>query len=489
MVEALRESADLVGEPAPITHAVKFFEKGSRPLEIVTSRQWFFKVMDIRDQLLERGRELHWYPPYMRARYESWVNGLNGDWVVSRQRFFGVPFPLWYPVRSDGAVDYDNPLIPDESRLPIDPSTDVPDGYDPDQRDKPGGFSGDPDVMDTWATSSLTPQIAGAWEDDADLFARVFPMDLRPQAHEIIRTWLFSTVVRSHYEHRSLPWYNAAISGWVLDPDRKKMSKSRGNVVTPIDLLDQYGSDAVRYWAASGRPGVDTAFDEGQMKVGRRLAIKILNASKFVLGFPKANDGDVGAPLDRALLARLATLVDEATAAFDGYDYARALERTESLFWTFCDDYVELVKGRAYGSQDEAGASSARRALRLALSTFLRLFAPILPYVTEEVWSWYDEGSVHRAAWPAGDELVPSAEGADETVLAVAAAVLGEIRKAKTAAKASMRAEVARVVVSDTPARLAALGQAEADVREAGRVAELTRQEADTFSATITLAS
>ena len=487
MVEMLGDSGALIGPPAPITHAVKFFEKGNRPLEIVTSRQWFYRVMDERDALLARGGELRWIPPYMQGRYESWVNGLNGDWVVSRQRYFGVPFPVWYPIGDDGAVDYDRPLVASEDGLPVDPSTDVPDGYEPDQRDKPGGFTGDPDIMDTWATSSLTPQIAGAWQeqDDPELFAKVFPMDLRPQGHDIIRTWLFSTVVRSHYEHGSLPWWNAAISGWILDPDRKKMSKSKGNVVTPMGLLEQHGSDAVRYWAANGRPGVDTAFDEGQMKVGRRLAIKILNASKFVLSFPDAPAEAVSAPIDRALLARLAALVGDATGAFAAYDYARALERTESFFWTFCDDYLELVKGRAYGGQGEEAADSARAALRESLSVLLRLFAPVLPFVTEEVWSWWQEGSVHRAAWPSPPDI---AVDADPLVLDVAAAVLGEVRKAKTAAKASMRADVARVVVRDRPERLAALAAAEGDVKEAGRIAELQTEVSDTLSVEVTLA-
>jgi len=488
VVELLRESGDLIGEPRPVKHAVKFFEKGSKPLEILTSRQWFVRTLDHRERLLERGNELRWHPPYMRGRFESWVNGLNSDWLISRQRFFGVPFPLWYRLGDDGSVIYDQPLLPDESRLPVDPSTDVPDGYTADRRDQPGGFIGEPDVMDTWATSSLTPQIAGRWTDDPDLFSRVFPMDLRPQAHEIIRTWLFSTVVRSELEHDALPWADAAISGWVLDPDRKKMAKSKGNALTPIGLLDQYGSDAVRYWAASGRPGVDTAFDEGQMKVGRRLAIKVLNASRFVLSRLGA-DGEITAPLDQAMLVGLAELVEEATAAFEGYDYARALERTESFFWGFCDDYLELVKGRAYGAQGERGAASANRALTVALSSLLRLFAPFLPFVTEEVWSWWQPGTVHRAAWPVADELRgPAGDGADPGVLEVAAAVLGEVRKAKTVAQVSMRAEVARCLVRDTPVRLAALTAVAADVCDAGRIADLCTEESDSFSVEVELA-
>ena len=496
VVELLRESGDLVGEPQPITHAVKFFEKGNRPLEIVTSRQWFIRTLDHTGDLLARGTELQWHPPYMKARYDTWVQGLNSDWLVSRQRFFGVPLPLWYPVGGDGAVDYEHPLRPAEARLPVDPSTDVPDGYDASQRDEPGGFTGDPDVMDTWATSSLTPQIAGGWEDDPDLFARVFPMDLRPQAHDIIRTWLFSTVVRSHFEHGSVPWRHAAISGFVLDPDRKKMSKSKGNVVTPLPLLQEYGADAVRHWAASGRPGVDTAVDAGQLKVGRRLTIKVLNASRFVLSrldTGPSGTGAVTAALDRAMLGRLANVVDDATAAFDAYDYARALERTEAFFWAFCDDYLELVKGRAYGSRGGEEAASADRALALALSTLLRLFAPFLPYVTDEVWSWgqaglWQEGSIHRAPWPESAALRAAGAGEDPVVLDVAASVLSEIRKAKTAAHVSMRAEVTSLVVRDTAPRLASLSGALADLAEAGRVGDTAVEESHEFSVEVTLA-
>ena len=369
IVELLAEQGELVGAPKPITHPVKFYERGDRPLEIVSSRQWYIRNggrdPELREAFLARGRELQWHPSHMRSRYESWVEGLNSDWLISRQRYFGVPFPLWYPVDADGEVDYDHPIVPEEARLPIDPTSDVPTGATEDQRGKAGGFVADPDVMDTWATSSLTPELAAGWEDDPDLFARVFPMDLRPQAFEIIRTWLFSTIVRAHFEFDSLPWSDAAISGWVLDPDRKKMSKSKGNVVTPMEPIRQFGADAMRYWAASGRPGVDTAVDEGQIKVGRRLAIKILNASKFALGvmgddIPRPDA--ISEPLDRSMLAGLAALVTNATTSFESYDYARALDSTERLFWGFCDDYVELVKGRAYAGSDSARAALASRA-------------------------------------------------------------------------------------------------------------------------------
>ena len=493
IVELLVESGELVGEPKPITHPVKFYERGSRPLEIVTSRQWYFRnggrEPELRDAFLARGRELHWHPGHMRQRYDSWVEGLNTDWLISRQRFFGVPFPVWYRLRPDGEVDYESPLLPTEEQLPIDPSSDAPEGFTAEQRGVPGGFIGDPDVMDTWATSSLTPQIATGWGDDDDLFARTFPMNLRPQGPEIIRTWLFDTVVRAHFEHGSLPWGDTTINGWILDPDRKKMSKSKGNVVTPMPLLEQHGADAVRYWAANGRPGTDTAMDEGQMKVGRRLAIKLLNASKFTLGVAAEGTatGVVTEALDRSMIAALADLVDECTAAFEGYDYARALERAERFFWSFCDDYLELVKQRAYGESDDPAAESARSALELALSTLLRLFAPFLCYATEEVWSWWHEGSIHRTEWPDGGALRAVANDAAPLVYPVAAEVLGAVRKAKSDAKRSMRADVTRVVVQDDADRLAALLAAEADVCAAGRVATLDTEVADAFSVDVEL--
>ncbi len=479
MVAALTDAGFVEGEPRPTMQAVKFFEKGDKPLEIVTTRQWYIRNggrdTDLRERLVQRGAELQWHPAYMRARYTSWVEGLNGDWLISRQRFFGVPFPVWYRLDENGMPSYDEALVPLESELPIDPSSDVPAGFDAAQRGVPGGFMGDPDVMDTWATSSLSPQIAGGWEADDDLWTRLWPFDLRPQAHEIIRTWLFSSVVRAHLEDDVLPWKHASISGWILDPDRKKMAKSKGNVVTPGHLLDEHGADGVRYWAASGRPGTDTAFDTGQMKIGRRLAIKLLNASKFVLGFGAAFPDDLSVindPLDRAMLASLADVVTEATAAFDDYNYARALELAESFFWSFCDDHVELVKDRAYGARGPEAAASAKAALAVALSVQLRLFAPVLPFVTEEVWGWWREGSVHRASWPSVDELHGSL--GDAAVVGDVAAVLSGIRKAKSEAKVSMRADVESAVVTGDADVIARVEEAAGDLAASGRIAHLT---------------
>ncbi|MGW3343432.1 valine--tRNA ligase [Nonomuraea rubra] len=483
IVELLRESGDLDGEPRPVQRTVKFYEKGDKPLEIVTTRQWYIRNggrdEELRERLLARGRELTWHPPHMRVRYDNWVEGLTGDWLISRQRFFGVPFPVWYPIDEAGQPVHDAPILPTEEMLPVDPSSDVPPGYTEEQRGVPGGFMADPDVMDTWATSSLTPQIAGRWGTDDELFGRVFPADLRAQSHEIIRTWLFSTVTRSHYEFGTLPWSDVAISGWILDPDRKKMSKSKGNVVTPIDLLEQHGSDAVRYWAANGRYGVDTAFDAGQLKVGRRLAIKILNASKFVLGLAAGeSDAEVTEPLDLAMLAALSDAVREATEAFEGYDHTRAIEAVERFFWAFCDDYVELVKARAYESG--AASASAHAALRQALDVLLRLFAPFVPFVTEEVWSWWRDGSVHRASWPAVER-----GAGDPAVLTVASEVLGQVRKAKSEAKQSMRAEVSRLTVWAPDVEL--LRQAQDDLCAAGNVEEFVLEHGDTLKVEVHL--
>ncbi len=500
VVEQLAASGEMLGEPRAITHPVKFYERGKRPLEIVASRQWYIRNggrdQDRRDAFLRRGTELNWIPPYMKTRYDTWVEGLTGDWLISRQRYFGVPIPVWYRVDADGVVDHDARIVPDESTLPVDPSAEPAPGFDETQRGQANGFVGDSDVMDTWATSSLTPLIACAWEDDHDLFARTYPMDMRPQAYEIIRTWLFSTVVRSHYETDALPWKHAAISGWVLDPDRKKMSKSKGNVVGPMDWIEKYGADSLRYWAASARPGTDTAFEEAQLKIGRKLAIKILNVTKFVLGLvddeatgtlePGGRPDAEFAALDLSLLSQLASVIDEATAAFEALDYARALERTEAFFWRFCDDYVELVKTRAY-SGETFDRWSATSTLQLALHNLQRMFAPFVCYATEEAWSWWQDGSVHGAAWPSRSAFAAAAGAGDPLVLDVAAEVLAEVRKAKSEKKLSLNTPVARVAVRDTPDRLGALAEATDDVCAAGKIDVLVTEAADEFSVTATI--
>ena len=480
VIDLLRETGALRGEPEPIRHAVKFYEKGEAPLEIVSTRQWYLRNGGrderLRAVLRARGGELAWHPAHMRSRFENWVDGLAGDWLVSRQRYFGVPIPVWYPLGSDGLPDRGRPILPADADLPVDPAADTPDGYRPDQRDVPGGFTADPDVLDTWATSSLTPQIAAGWSTSEDIFGQVFPMDLRPQAHEIIRTWLFYTLLRSQQQEGVMPWRNAAISGWIVDPDRKKMSKSAGNVMTPADMLAEYGTDAVRYWAASARLGVDTVYDPAQLKIGRRLAVKILNASRFVFGISApAMDPPVSEPIDRALLRRLAAVTRQCTAAFESYDHAVALEQVERFFWFFCDDYLELVKPRAYGEHGPGPAASAVTTLRAALSVLLRLLAPFLPFVTEEVWSWWQPGSVHRSPWPDPAGLLAGADGDSGTaVLDAAAAAIAAVRRAKSQARMPMKVPVARLILTAPQEQVDALAAAAADVSAAGRIGEIT---------------
>jgi valyl-tRNA synthetase len=460
VVELLREPAGsatgggppLVEEPEAISHAVKFYENGDRPLELVPTRQWFCRLLDKKEALLAQGERIAWHPGFMGARYRDWTEGLSLDWCLSRQRYFGVPIPVWYPLDAEGRPDYENPIVAAAEQLPVDPVVETPPGLDESMRGQPGGFVGEEDIFDTWFTSSMTPQIGSHWQIDPERHARLFPADVRPQSHEIIRTWAFYTIAKALLHENELPWHNVLISGWVLDPDRKKMSKSKGNVTTPLPLIDKYTADAARYWAASARLGSDTAFDEGVWKIGKRLATKLFNAGKFVLSQP-AEATPVTAELDRAFVARLAALVDMVTRSFEDWNYAHALQETESFFWThFTDTYLELVKTRAR-DEDPAARGSAVASLRLGLSVLLRLFAPVLPYITEEVWSWIfaDEtghASIHRAPWPGEADFAQVAAPAGERSFEVAVAALSAINKAKADAEVSMGREVSSLVLA-----------------------------------------
>lgn len=481
----LDEAGATVGEPENIRRPVKFYEKGDRPLEFIVTRQWFVKVMDKKKELIEQGRKVRWHPDHFAKRYEDWVEGLNQDWCTSRQRYFGVPIPVWYQVRDDGTIDYSALVLPKKEDLPVDPATDAPPGYSEDQRGKPGGFVGDPDVFDTWATSSLTPLIPTGWADDADKFAKLYPTDLRPQAHDIIRTWAFTTITRSFLEDGTIPWFDAAISGFVLDPDRKKMSKSKGNVVVPTDLLDEYGSDAIRYWAGSSRLGVDTAIDHNVFREGKRLVTKLRNAARFVGNF-EGEGAAASTALDRSFLARLAAAIDGATARFEAWDHAGALETIETWFWgDFTDNYLELAKARAY-----AGDPSAIGTLRVAMNVALRLFAPFVPFVTEDLWApdGGPETSVHRHPWPTGAEF-----GAieDDGSFQAAVDVITQIRKAKSESKVSIKFPVESLRVSGSAESLARLESVIDDVTATGNVAsyELSENGAGELIAEVRLAS
>lgn len=444
-IAAASTGPPLVGEPKTIRHVTNFFEKGDRPLELIPTRQWFVQLLDKKQKLLDAGEQIRWHPSFMGRRYADWATNLGLDWCISRQRYFGVPFPIWYRCDDQGRPDFTSPILPERDRLPVDPMTDIPDGYSEADRGRPSGFLAETDVFDTWFTSSLTPQIATGWLDDPAAHSRLFPGNVRPQSHEIIRTWAFYTIAKALLHENVIPWTDVLVSGWVLDPDRKKMSKSKGNVLTPAHLLDRYTSDGIRYWAASARLGVDTAFDEQQLRIGKRLVTKLFNAGKFVLS-QTADFGGVTEELDRSFVHDLASTVERATTAFEDLECAKALDEIEGFFWSsFTDAYIELVKDRAR-ADDEMMAqrrTSAVATLRLGLSVILRLFAPTLPYVTEEVWSWAfarQTGipSIHSAPWPNANDFGGVPSPARAGAFATATEALRAINRAKSIAGVSL---------------------------------------------------
>ena len=444
---AIGKRPPLQGEPEQIQHPVRYYEKGDSPLEYLTTRQWFVSLLDKTDQLIDMGNRINWHPEFMRKRFENWTENLNVDWCISRQRYFGVPIPVWYPLDSNAEPLYDDVIVARESMLPVDPESTPPPGYSEGQRGVPGGFLGESDIFDTWFTSSLSPQMVARWGEEGDQMNSLFPADIRPQSHEIIRTWAFYTIAKALLHQESVPWRNVIISGWVLDPDRKKMSKSKGNVVTPVETLDRFGADAVRYWSASFRLGSDATHDESIFKIGGKLVTKIYNAGKFVLA-QTADEGPIVNELDRAFIAELKELVVVATQAFERFEFSIALQETEKFFWgAFTDNYIELIKRRSRSEDDPQGRASAVATLRLALNVVLRLFAPVVPTITDEVWSWVfaeetGDSSIHLTTWPAVAELdaisVPDVNGS----FSAACDAISAIRKAKSESGMSLNREL-----------------------------------------------
>ena len=475
-------SAPLQGDLEAIEHPVKFYEKGETPLEYLPTRQWFARLLDVKDELIRKGEEIEWHPPFMQARYRDWTENLSLDWGLSRQRYFGIPIPVWYPLDDAGERNYESPIIAEADQLPVDPTVDLPKGYEESHRDQPGGFAAEADIFDTWFTSSLTPQIGSHWVLDPERHERLFPADIRPQAHEIIRTWAFYTIAKAMLHEDSVPWHHALVSGWVLDPDRKKMSKSKGNVVTPAPLVEKHSADPTRYWAASARLGVDTAFDESVFKIGKRLVTKIFNAGKFVLA-QQGVSAPLSSELDLAFAAGLERLVVQATRDFDAFNYAHVLQSTETFFWAhFTDTYLELAKPRARrhvdGLCDDEAATlasgSAVAGLRLGLDVLLRLLAPTLPYITEEVWSWAfaeEKGhpSIHKAPWPGEEDFAAIPAPANPASFDLAVAAFTAINKCKADNEVSMGREGETLTLAANAATLEAVKPVLDDVLAATR--------------------
>lgn len=461
-IKALLDEQGLLGQRQLTRQSVRVHERCDTPVEIIVSQQWFVRVLDEKEHLLALGERLRWHPDHMRARYRAWVENLNWDWAISRQRTFGVPFPVWY-CQSCGEI-----RLAGLEQLPVDPLAEQPTQACACGSDQ---FIPDEDVMDTWATSSLSPQIVGGWMSDPSLYEQVFPFSLRPQAHEIIRTWAFYTIVKSHFHFGALPWSDVFISGWGLAGEGMgKISKSRGGgAMSPVEMIENTSADSLRYWAASTSPGKDSVISLEKIQMGGKLATKLWNVARFSQPFWQDHRDqphpETLTTADRWILARAQTMIRKVTAAFDDYDYANAKTEIESFFWSdLADNYIEMAKQRLYAPEHPLHLAACY-ALRESLHAVVMLLAPLLPYVTEAVYQALfaaEEGisSVHVAKWPGVDASLADseAEGFGETLVAVASAV----RRYKSEQNLGLSTRVERLQIAAADARVAEL------LREAG---------------------
>ena len=441
----------------PHTQIVNTHERCGTPIEFIPVKQWFIKALDYRERLLQAGDELRWFPKSMKVRYDHWVENLHWDWGVSRQRFYGVPIPVWLCKQCDGYV-----AARDED-LPVDPQMSDPPGACP----SCGSSELEPerDVLDTWATSSVTPQINTRWgEREGDISERFLPMSMRPQAHDIIRTWAFYTILKSLFHHDTIPWKDIVISGHVVDAARKKISKSKLDHGAqsslskvfghPDKVIERFSADPIRYWACRANLGVDTAYDEKMIDLGKRFVTKLWNASKFALSHLEDWNGSPGVPtsVDRGLLARLGDVERRVTKHMLNYEFGAAVREIESFFWSvLCDNYLEMVKARlyepeTYGEESKRGAQAT---LHRVLLDVLKMLAPFMPHVTEEIYQQglrerVGEVSIHVTAWPDGEDL---RDHDDTEALDMAVDVVTAVRKYKSENNLSMGSELASLVV------------------------------------------
>ena len=491
-ISALLQSAGaLVGEPRAVEHSVKFYEKGEHALELISARQWYVKVLEHKTALLKQGRKVKWHPPAMLKRYEQWVEGLNQDWCISRQRFFGVPFPVWYLLDEHKNPLYEQPILPSLEKGPVDPfvmapaeaaaagpgvSQDIIKTLTLNKRGAAHGFTADTAVMDTWAVSSLTPQINSHWGRDVKRHQSLFPADLRPQAHEIIRTWAFYTIAKAYFHEGKIPWRHIAVSGWVMNPNRVKMSKSKGRIQGPEELMDQYGVDAVRYWAGKSRLGQDTVFSEDMVKNGRRLGVKLLNAFRFMMLQAGGRPWEgvclekLTQPVDKAWAGALNKTVTAAKGCLEEFHYAPALEEIEKTFWSFCDYYLELVKARAYQLKDKPEGRSAVQCVDMSLYVFIKCLAPFMPYITEDLWGQryqLESRTVHKAGF-SGVGLKD--ESQNPALLQFVFKILEQVRVKKAFYKKSVSAPLGELKLALQPGHSVLWEQSREDIARAAAV-------------------